>query len=115
MVTRTFVCRDYSPARTWGVLDWCMAHGADEFSLVICVDRADSRRGSRFFRVLRPLQLRAARRSTLDGGLGAGPVRRIPLWRLNETSIGFLRATCRWGPLRSGTTRTCGSKSLRHI
>jgi len=93
VIKRYLIPSDYSAAKSWQLVEWCMRLGANEFTIdFLTIDR--SRAGDRweeFDEVVRPLALGEAVLERMSGRTADDLSRPTERWALNETSIGALK------------------------
>jgi hypothetical protein len=93
LIKRYLVPSDYSAAKSWELVEWCMALGANEFT----IDFLTSTRGragdrwEQFEELVRPLALDQANRERMSGRTADDLSRLTERWTLNETSVDALK------------------------
>jgi hypothetical protein len=91
------------PARLWALLDWCVAHGADEFTVdVIALAGVPAALADAFEDAMEPWARPAAVRAVLDTADGPAYPARVRLWTLAPDTVALLRRFLPGGPLRLG-------------
>lgn len=91
-VRRFLIPSDYSAADSWRLLEWCKAHGADEFTVDISSadDRAADILGHGFLSVVTPFSHGTKIRERMSGPTADDMRRDTALWTLNADSISAL-------------------------
>jgi hypothetical protein len=91
LVTRYVFDDDYTAEKTWGLLAWCIAHGADEFSLsLVSIAREPAPACDAFERALAD-----AARGIQARRVQSGPhakVADVPVWSLTPRTAAVLRS-----------------------
>ena len=93
LIKRYLVPSDYSAARSWQLVEWCMNLGANEFTIDF-LSSNQSRAGDRweqFDEIARPLALGEAKLERMSGRTADDLSRPTERWSLNETSISALK------------------------
>jgi len=93
MIKRYLIPSDYSAARSWQLVEWCMGLGANEFTIDF-LSSTQSRAGDRweeFDEVVRSLALGEAKRERMSGRTADDLSRATERWALNETSVNALK------------------------
>jgi hypothetical protein len=108
-ITFHIFAADFTPEKSWDLVDWCHRHGADEFTLSIVGTVPEiNELGDAFDLATGPFLLPEGQRRMLSKQRGEGWIRRVPLWRLNQDSIDALRRLLRHGVF-SGYYESSGS------
>lgn len=104
MTTRWHLAADDAdPASVRRLLDWCVARGADEFSLhVMALADAPGERADAFEDALEPWGRPAAVRSIVDATDGPCFPGRVRLWALDEGAVPLLHRFLPLASLRLG-------------
>ena len=102
LVTRYFSLEDLTKAGEWRLLAWCAAHGGSEFTVRPLVDDHESERLRHFFLALRPLAQSRRPRRVFSAVRGEHPIQSVHRWRLDDTSMGFLRRVLPMGYAAQG-------------
>jgi hypothetical protein len=97
LVTRYFSFDEVTAEQGWTLLDWCRSHGADEFTITGLVAGTESERMRAFFQGLAPAALPPTRRRMLSAPSADKLTREVALWKLNDRTIGLLRAALPMG------------------
>jgi hypothetical protein len=89
--TRYFSFDDLKPEQSWKLLDWCMEHGADEFTISALVVEKESERIKAFLESLARFSLASAPRRLLSGPTREQLTRPVERWQLNTETISLLQ------------------------
>lgn len=99
-----FAAVEVPPPRLRRLLDWCVAHGADEFTLdVMALADVPAPLADAFEDALEPWLRPAAVRPVLDGADGPSFPSRVRLWTLNASTLPLLHRYLPHASLRPGT------------
>ncbi len=93
MIKRYLIPSDYTAARSWQLVEWCMNLGANEFTIDF-LSSNQNRAGDRweqFDEIARPYALGEAKRERMSGRTADDLSRPTERWALNETSISALK------------------------
>lgn len=99
LIKRYLIPSDYSPAKTWQLVEWCMRLGANEFTIDFLSSRPSGAgdRWEQFEEVVAPLSLGESMRERMSGRTADDLSRPTERWVLNETSIDALKDALREG------------------
>jgi hypothetical protein len=101
LVKRYLAPTDFSAAETWRLVEWCLALGADEFT-IDCVG-SDSRQKAKAWRpfeqVAQPFSRGEKTRERMSGRTADDLSRSTRLWELNAITISALKAALPGGLL----------------
>lgn len=91
-VVRYFRATDFSPTASWDIVNWCMARGADEFSLrFMGIEGVPDPTVAEAKRVLAPFQRSDAPRACASVYAHESARTLVPLWRLDPDSLVVLK------------------------
>ena len=107
---------DTDPPRLWALLEWCVAHGADEFTIdVMALVDVPAALADAFEDAMAPWTRPPAVRDVLDGAAGPAYPARVRLWTLDARTLALLRGFLPDGPLRLGAGRPGAAGWLEHL
>jgi hypothetical protein len=93
LVTRYVFAADISAADTWVLLDWCLAHGADEFTQTpMKAGDEPAADDQRSIEDLRRFERAPGSRERVTTPWGEEDVRETVLWTLSPDSVSLLRS-----------------------
>lgn len=90
LLERYLASADHPPAEMWRLVEWCLAHGATEFT-VECLGDADAPVWVPFEGAVHPYALREQVRRRMSGRTANDLTRLTELWALNSVTIDALR------------------------
>jgi hypothetical protein len=103
-------------ARLWTLLEWCVAHGADEFTVeVMALVDVPAVLADAFEDALEPWTRPAAVRAVLDDVAGPAFPARVRLWSLDPHTLALLRRFLPGGPLRLAQGQPGEAGWLEHL
>lgn len=103
MVARYLANGDLAPAAWWRLVEWCVARGADEFTVdVMALRDTPAPLADAFEDALGARERTPEVRMMLDGGGGPSFPGVVRLWALDEASLEQLRRFLPDGPLSYG-------------
>ena len=95
--------RETDPWRIWGFLEWCVAQGADEFTVdVMALVDVPAALADGFEDAMAPWTRPSAVRHVLDGVADPPYPAQVRLWTLEAHTLALLRRFLPGGPLRLG-------------
>ena len=93
LIVRYFAKSDLTPDQSWQLLNWCLDHRADEFTINGIVADAEGSGSAAFFAALVPYEREEAARRRLSAATVDEFVRPTPLWALRPETIAHLRSS----------------------
>ena len=93
MIKRYLIPSDYTAAKTWQLVEWCMNLGTNEFTIDFLTANPSraADRWEQFDEVVRKLALGQATRERMSGRTADDLSRPTERWTLNETSMSALK------------------------
>jgi hypothetical protein len=93
LIKRYLIPSDYSVAKSWELVEWCMTLGANEFTIDFLSSKPSGAgdRWEQFDELVRPLSLGEAKLERMSGRTADDLSRPTARWALNETSISALK------------------------
>jgi hypothetical protein len=91
LVTRYVFDEDYTPEKTWGLLAWCIAHGADEFSLTLMSIAGEPAPACDAFERALADAARGIQARRVQGGRQP-KLAELPVWSLTPRTAAVLRS-----------------------
>jgi hypothetical protein len=98
MPTRFIAADDLTPQQTWQLAEWCVAHGAEEFSVTsMSLQGHQQPFNDRFLAAVEPYRIDEARRPHATTYVGDDPMRPAELWRALPELVAILKQFFREG------------------